>query len=85
MANPGFRSASMVCQLVDLLKTVVFYGFILMLVAKVLGMLPSAYDSLLMYYMPGGFIALYIVDLALCELGPTKPATLDFLGGRRRR
>lgn len=80
-----FRSASMVCRLIDLLKTVVFYGFILMIIAKILGMLPSEYNSLLMYYMPGGFIALYILDYAMCELGPTKPASVEFLGGRRRR
>jgi hypothetical protein len=81
----SYRSASLLCQVVNLLKNVVFYGFILMVVLKLIGMLPSYFNSMLMYYMPLGFVGLYIVDYALCEVGPIRPATVEYLGGRRRR
>ena len=81
----GFRSASMLCQIVDLLKTLVFYAFILMVVLRLFGVLPVEYNKVLMYYLPLGVVGLYILDdYAACEIGKIKPGSIEVIGGHRR-
>ena len=63
----GLRYNTMVCSALAVALSLLFYAYLIMFVLYMFDKLPPEYYNSLIYYVPGSFFILTLVDASVCE------------------